>query len=291
MSDQYEETYYIVPTYIRKLPGMTLGYMDVYAVMFQFWNKGRPCFLSNGAFVSRTGYKTRYIQEAFSYFEGLGELKRIEQGNKRYLVKPISIIETDIETISQPEANNDGKIEGGALQRMGGCSAVHGGGAPQCTEKQNENISEPPQDIACSGPSFALNKEVLNKENNRTHTVCVDLDGLQNRAARANIDINISDLGKLVARHGFGYIDEKIEVTECTPNAYSPTAFFKTAIKSDYKLPPNKLIFPIQENEWTPEAHRERVKKLDVISDPNHWAEQMIQEKIKQLQEERNDQT
>lgn len=94
-SSHYEETFYIIPRYIRKLPGMTLSYLDVYETIFQFWNKNRTCFLSEEALCNRTGYKRTQIYDALNFFEKHGELKRIKKNGKRYLVKPEKIIETN----------------------------------------------------------------------------------------------------------------------------------------------------------------------------------------------------
>ncbi len=68
-SKQYEDTFYIIPRYIRKIPGLTLAFLDVYETMFQFWNKGRDCFLTNSTISERTGHEVRQIQYALSFLE------------------------------------------------------------------------------------------------------------------------------------------------------------------------------------------------------------------------------
>ena len=91
----YEETFYIIPRYIRKLSGITLTFLDVYETIFQFWNKNKNCFLSEEALCERTNHKRTQIYEALKFFESHNELKRIKKGGKRYLIRPEKIIETD----------------------------------------------------------------------------------------------------------------------------------------------------------------------------------------------------
>ena len=91
----YEDTFFIIPRYIRKLPGLTLAYLDVYETIFQFWNKNKDCFLGENALCERTGYKRAIIYRALRFFEQHNELKRINIKGQRYLVKPEKSIETD----------------------------------------------------------------------------------------------------------------------------------------------------------------------------------------------------
>lgn len=96
-SNTYEETFYIIPRYIRKLPDITLAYLDIYETIFQFWNKNKACFLSEDSLCERTGYKRAVIYKALNFFERHQELQRIKRNGKRYLVRPMKIIETDCE--------------------------------------------------------------------------------------------------------------------------------------------------------------------------------------------------
>jgi len=93
---EYKETWFIVPIYIAELPGMTLGYLKVYQTIFQFWNKGLDCFLSNSAITERTGVADREIFRALNFFEQQNQLERKQIGLKRYLMQPQKSIETDI---------------------------------------------------------------------------------------------------------------------------------------------------------------------------------------------------
>lgn len=103
----YEDTYYILPRYIRKLPGITLAYLDVYETIFQFWNKNKNCFLGEDSLCERTGYGRSIIYQALAFFENHNELKRIKKGGRRYLIKPERIIETDCAEIAPTSTTVD----------------------------------------------------------------------------------------------------------------------------------------------------------------------------------------
>jgi hypothetical protein len=98
----YEDTFFIVPRYIRKIPGITFTFLDVYETIFQFWNKGKSCWLSNKAICERTGAGLTQVKEALLFFEKNGELRRETVGAKRYLIKPEVRIE--IEHVAAPPA-------------------------------------------------------------------------------------------------------------------------------------------------------------------------------------------
>lgn len=104
----YEETFYIIPRYIRKLPGITLGYLDVFETIFQFWNKNLPCFLSSPAIAERTGLGESQVYEALNFFEKHKVLERIKKGGKRYLRQPVREIETDC--LIDDNSNNGSNI-------------------------------------------------------------------------------------------------------------------------------------------------------------------------------------
>lgn len=116
MSSEYKETFYIVPRRIRELPGMTLGYLDVYETIFQFWNKHLPCYLSNPVISQRTNLKETQIYEALNYFESHGELERRHKGGRRYLVQPSRTVETDSAKTVPESAPPDGGVRSTGLQ-------------------------------------------------------------------------------------------------------------------------------------------------------------------------------
>jgi hypothetical protein len=97
VTTNYQDTFYIIPRYIRKLPKITLAYLDIYESIFQFWNKGKDCFLSEEGFIEKTGYKRASIYNALNYFEKHKEIQRIWFKSKRYIIKPIKHDEDCIE--------------------------------------------------------------------------------------------------------------------------------------------------------------------------------------------------
>lgn len=130
MSDlNYNQNFFITPFYIANLPGMTLSYLRVYEIIFQFWNKGRTCFLSNPTIHERTGVCLTQIKEALNFFENLGELKRVTKGTRRYLIQPERAIEHDC-----PE--NEQQV---APPAWGGRSTDLEQVAPPATEIKNLN--------------------------------------------------------------------------------------------------------------------------------------------------------
>jgi hypothetical protein len=92
-NEDYRETWFIVPRTILDIQGVTLSYLKVFETIFQFWNKGRKCFLSNPEIARRTGLKVSVIKEAIAFFEKQMELERIQIGMKRYLIQPVRLIE------------------------------------------------------------------------------------------------------------------------------------------------------------------------------------------------------
>ena len=147
-SNTYEETFYIIPRYIRKLPDITLAYLDIYETIFQFWNKNKACFLGEESLCERTGYQRRIIYKALAFFEAHNELERIRKNGKRYLVRPMKIIETDC------EFNDEKVIHIDSTEIVPTCTTmhpnVHNRALSTCTTVHH-NIKN-------------LNKEILNKE-------------------------------------------------------------------------------------------------------------------------------
>lgn len=111
MSDQnnntYKSAFFIVPSYITELPGITWAFIKVYETIFQFWNHKKPCFLSDSSLLDRAKVGQSQLYEAFAYFERHGELVRRKNNGKRYLVQPERGIEIDckenIPTSGRPE--------------------------------------------------------------------------------------------------------------------------------------------------------------------------------------------
>ncbi len=103
----YQQSFFIVPTRIRNLPGMTLAFLYFYETIFQFLNHGKNCYLSNDAIKMRTGItSSSTIQAAFEYFEKHGELKRVQKGKKRYIILPEMKLECENDPVDKSVKNS-----------------------------------------------------------------------------------------------------------------------------------------------------------------------------------------
>lgn len=90
----YESAFFIVPSRIMELPNITLAQVRIYETIFQFWNHGKWCYLSNAAIMDRTNIKSeRTIQDALLFFESHNELIRETKNGKRYLCQPTRKLE------------------------------------------------------------------------------------------------------------------------------------------------------------------------------------------------------
>lgn len=126
--DSYEKEWFILPYHIRKLPGMTLALLDFYETIFEFWNRGRPCFLSNSKLMERTGIKSlTTIHEAFVYFEKHKVLERTFKNGKRTITRVLSVETNEEETTPEEEKSPVDKSEKSSTNFDRGTSAVVGG--------------------------------------------------------------------------------------------------------------------------------------------------------------------
>lgn len=91
----YQSAFFVVPSHILNLEGLTLGFLKVYETIFQFWNHGKACFLSEAKLIERTGLQRSQIYEAINYFESRNEMKRVKKNGNRYFIRPEQLIETD----------------------------------------------------------------------------------------------------------------------------------------------------------------------------------------------------
>jgi hypothetical protein len=133
----YQDTFYIIPRYIRQLEGMTLTFLDFFETIFQFWNKGKSCFLSNSVIKERTGIESdSRINKAFQFFEKHNVMKRVYKNNKRYIVPALNHVEIENNTSDEEVIHiNSTNFEpeghscppGVSLQREGGISTERGG--------------------------------------------------------------------------------------------------------------------------------------------------------------------
>lgn len=138
-SKHYQDTFYLIPRYIRHLPGITLAYLDIYETIFQFWNKNKDCYLGEEALCERTGYKRAVVYKALSFFEKHIELKRVKLNGKRYLVKPEKIIETDCLEEEQTSATVESNVYSRRL--LTSTTVDHN---IKNINKENKTTTEPP---------------------------------------------------------------------------------------------------------------------------------------------------
>ncbi len=173
---EYHSNFYIVPTHIRKLPGMTLALLDFYETIFQFLNKGKLCFLKNDAIKERTGIKSiSTIQEAFKFFEKHGVMKRIVKNGKRYIVQTLAIEDqTDENDLSlERQVVDNSKLSTDNSPKNDQAIAVPIGGY-RCTDREgiavpihnNNNINN--KNINKSSASSFEKHKTKVYDNNRT---------------------------------------------------------------------------------------------------------------------------
>lgn len=92
----YVETWFIVPRCILDLPGLTFSYLKAYEIIYQFWNKGRDCFVGQKSFMERANISEKQLYRALDFLEKNGEIDRQLIDGKRYIVRPQARIQTDI---------------------------------------------------------------------------------------------------------------------------------------------------------------------------------------------------
>jgi hypothetical protein len=139
-TEVYQSVFFIVPTRIMNLPGLTLAYLKIYETIFQFWNNKKPCYLSNEAICLRTGINSEStVREAFMFFEKHNELKRQVKGNKRYLIQPTQFIEIENEVVDNSPKNST-NFSQGVDAATGGRRQSDGQGVDAATHKNN-NLS------------------------------------------------------------------------------------------------------------------------------------------------------
>lgn len=96
LMSEYQAAFFIVPARILNLPDISLAYLRIYETIFQFWNHGKACFLSNQAIRERAGNLSHgTLMQAFTYFEKHNELQRITKDGQRYLIEPRKFIKLE----------------------------------------------------------------------------------------------------------------------------------------------------------------------------------------------------
>lgn len=139
-NNNFQSTFFIVPSYILDLPGLTMGYLKVYETIFQFWNKNLPCYLSNQTISDRTGMEIRQIQYALDFFESSGEMTRVQRGMKRFLVRREQSVEIDCSENTQGCTPVHGGVHSSARE---GCTPVHHN-IKKLNKESKDNINKEP---------------------------------------------------------------------------------------------------------------------------------------------------
>lgn len=152
MSEQYKSAFFIIPSHIAELPGVTLSFIKVYETIFQFWNHKKSCYLSNEAIMQRTGISSEAtIRKALMFFEKHEKIKRLQVGMQRFLVSPGS-----------PRIEVDNHPKQGVPESTGGSSWRNGGGVPSGTHnKKNINIKNNNKSYCSSGDERLKNGQSL----------------------------------------------------------------------------------------------------------------------------------
>lgn len=137
MSSIYQAAFFIVPSRIMNLPGLTMSFLKIYETIFQFWNHGKNCYLSNAVIMERTGISSEStLRDAFMYFEKHGELIRKNIANKRYFVQPERSVE--IETAVDNSSSNSSISVQGVDSARGGRRQSDGGGVDAATHNKKK---------------------------------------------------------------------------------------------------------------------------------------------------------
>ena len=95
---EFQQTWFTVPKRIMDLEGLTMAFLRIYETIFQFWNNGKSCYLSNAMITERTGITSEStIREAFIFFEKHNEITRKTKNGRRYFVQPTQYVEEEQE--------------------------------------------------------------------------------------------------------------------------------------------------------------------------------------------------
>ena len=152
----YQSAFFIVPSRIMDLPGLTLGYLKVFEIIFAFWNHNRPCYLSNQGFMERSGLKYTQLKEAFLFLERHGEIIRKTIDGKRYIIQPDRKISIEGDSTS----GADGAAEGGR------CSGQRGADGPAHNIKKINSKNNNKNPIVDFGKSTEVKSSEINNADN-----------------------------------------------------------------------------------------------------------------------------
>lgn len=94
-----------LPNHILYLEGVQLSYIKVFVHIFNLWQAEKPCFLSNPELVKRTNLHIDTVKSALQFFEKNNVFKRVQKGNKRYIVQTPKAVEIENETVDNSTIN------------------------------------------------------------------------------------------------------------------------------------------------------------------------------------------
>lgn len=108
-----------IPNSILYLEGVQLSYIKVYVHIFNLWHSNKPCYISNAEFAKRTGLHRDTVINAIQFFEKNNVLKRVQKGNKRYLIQRTTPIEVEGDPVDNSQKNCTNIAKGSELDRGG----------------------------------------------------------------------------------------------------------------------------------------------------------------------------
>jgi hypothetical protein len=88
-----------LPNYVLYLEGVQLSYIKVFVHIFNLWHSHKPCFITNAEFAKRTDLHRDTVINAIQFFEKHNILKRVQKGNKRYLVQVTRAVEVEAQPV------------------------------------------------------------------------------------------------------------------------------------------------------------------------------------------------
>jgi len=161
---EYHQVWAVIPKHIFDLPDMTIQLLRFYETIFQFWNNGAQCFLTNSMIKKRTGIKSdSTISEYFQYFESKGLMIRKIINGKRYIIQN-NQIQIDIQT-----TENTGGGENTPPR--------HSETPPLATARHNNNkIKTNKKIIATSSEVSTTGQQKTLKSNTKTRVNNDDID-------------------------------------------------------------------------------------------------------------------
>lgn len=108
-----------LPNHILYLEGVQLSYIKVFVHIFNLWQSNNQCYISNPEFCRRTGLHRDTVIQAINFFERNGVFKRVQKGNKRYLLQTPKAIEIESEIVDNSPEECSNIVKGSELDDKG----------------------------------------------------------------------------------------------------------------------------------------------------------------------------